>query len=116
MMRTVLPTVSLGHVVDQLHDEDSLAHPSTTKQTNFSSLGIRSQQVDHLDARDEDLLFHAHLFECRCLGMNSLSLISRNRTSLINRITNNIDDSAQSLRADRYHNRITSVVHNIATN
>merc|ERR1719320_996230 len=111
-----VPTMSLGHVVNQLHDEDSLADPGTTKQTNFSSFSIRSQQVDHLDASDEDLLFHAHLFECRCLGMNSLPLVSRDRTSLINRITNNIDDSAQSFRPNRNHDRITSVVHNIASN
>merc|ERR1712055_1027887 len=36
-------TMSLGHVVNQLHDQDSLAHTSSTEETNLTSLGVRSQ-------------------------------------------------------------------------
>ena len=47
--------VSLGDVVDELHDQDRLAHTSTSKQTNLSPLGVRLDQVDHLDARVQDV-------------------------------------------------------------
>lgn len=41
-------TVSLGHVVDQLHDEHSLAHTRTTEETNLATTLVGSQQVHHL--------------------------------------------------------------------
>ena len=43
----------LGDVVDQFHDQNGLANPGTTKQANFAALGIRRQQVDHFDARNQ---------------------------------------------------------------
>jgi len=40
--------VSLGHVVDQLHDEHRLAHAGAAKQADFAALLVRSQQVHDL--------------------------------------------------------------------
>ena len=49
-------TMSLGYVVDQLHDEDSLSNTSTSKQTNLSSLGVWGEQVHHFDSSFKDFL------------------------------------------------------------
>merc|ERR1711892_1072746 len=43
-------TMSLGNIVNQFHDEDSLADSSTAEQTNLSSLGVWGKQVHNLDA------------------------------------------------------------------
>ena len=43
-------TVSLGDVVDQLHDQDSLADTGTAEQTDLTALGVGGQKVDDLDA------------------------------------------------------------------
>jgi hypothetical protein len=43
-------TVSLGDVVNKLHDENGLADTSTTEKTNLSSLGVGAQKVDNLNA------------------------------------------------------------------
>ena len=55
--------VALGDVVDELHDEDRLADTRTTKQTNLSTLRVRLDQIDHLDARCQDLRAGAQLLE-----------------------------------------------------
>lgn len=47
-------TVVHGHVVDQLHDHDSLADTGTTEQTDLASLGVGADKVDDLDTRRED--------------------------------------------------------------
>ena len=40
--------MSLGDVVDQFHDEDSLADSSTTEETNLTTLGVGGDQIDDL--------------------------------------------------------------------
>ena len=42
--------VALGDVVDQLHDQNGLAHAGTAEQADLTALGVRGQQVDDLDA------------------------------------------------------------------
>ena len=108
-------SVSLGHVVDQLHDQDSLAHTGSTEQTNLASLGVGGEQVDHLDAGDEDLLLHTHLVELGSLSVDSLALLGVDGTPLVNGLTNNVDDSSESLGSNRDHDGIASVVDNLAT-
>jgi len=44
-----------GNVVNQLHDNDSLADSGSTKEANLSSLGVRGKEVHHLDSSDENL-------------------------------------------------------------
>merc|ERR1719507_2208561 len=47
-------TVSLGNVVDQLHDKDSLADSSAAEKTDLASLTVGGEQVDNLDTSDKD--------------------------------------------------------------
>src|SRR5439155_9042828 len=42
-------------VVDQLHDDDRLAHAGAAEQPDLAALQIRLEQVDDLDARPETL-------------------------------------------------------------
>ena len=41
-------TVRFCDIVDQFHNEDGLSDTSATKETNFSALLVRSQQVHNL--------------------------------------------------------------------
>merc|ERR1739844_611711 len=108
-------TMGLGNVVDQLHDQDSLADTGSTEQTNLASLGVGSQQIDNLDTSDQDLLLDTHLVELGSLGVDGLALGGVNGTPLVNWVTDHIDDPSQSLGADRDHDGVTSVVDNLAT-
>jgi peptide chain release factor 1 len=42
-------TVSLCDVVNQLHNEHSLTDTGTSKETNFTTSGVRGQEIDDLD-------------------------------------------------------------------
>merc|ERR1712024_147851 len=108
-------TMGLGNVVDQFHDQHSLADTGSAKQTNLASLGIGSQQIDHLDTSDQDLLLDAHLVKPGSLGVDSLTLLGVNGTPLVNRLTDHIDDPSQSLGTDRNHDGVSGVIDNLAT-
>merc|ERR1739844_670593 len=108
-------TMGLGNVVDQLHDQDSLADTGSTEQTNLASLGVGSQQIDNLDTSDQDLLLDTHLVELGSLGVDGLALGGLDGTPLVNRVTDHVDDPSQSLGPDRVHDGVSSVVDNLAT-
>ena len=48
--------MAVGDVVDKLHDKHGLAHASTTKQTNLTTLREWLNKVDNLDTSIENLL------------------------------------------------------------
>jgi hypothetical protein len=47
--------VRLGDVVDQFHDQHGLADAGAAEQADLAALGVGREQVDDLDAGDEDL-------------------------------------------------------------
>ena len=102
-------SVSLGDVVDQFHDQDGLADSGSAEQTNLTSLGVGSEQIYDLDTSDENLLFDAHVLELWSLSVDSLPLVSGNWTPLINGLTNDIDNSAQSFWSYWDHDGTASV-------
>ncbi len=42
--------VHFGDVVDQFHDQNGFTNTGTTEQTDFTTLGVRCEKVDNLDA------------------------------------------------------------------
>ena len=91
-------TVSLGNVIDKLHDEDSLADSNATKETNLASLTAGGKQVDDLD---KDFMLDGHLVKVRSLSVDGLALVGGDGTHLVNRVTDHVDDAAKGLLADR---------------
>ena len=71
--------VRLGDVVDELHDQHGLADAGAAEQADLAALGVRREQVDDLDAGDEDLRLG------RLLGIGRRGLV----------------DGAHALRRDR---------------
>src|SRR5213079_1030227 len=49
-------TVLLGDVVDELEHVDGLADPGAAEQADLAALGERHEEVDDLDAGDEQVL------------------------------------------------------------
>ena len=87
-------TVSLGDVVDKLLNEDGLADTGTTEQTNLSTTGVGGEQVDDLDTGDENLSRGRLLDELRGVSVNGGELVGLDRTTLINGVTSDVDDTA----------------------
>ena len=52
-----IAAMSLGDIVDQFHDQHGLPDASAAEQTDFSTSGVRRQEIDDLDPRFEDLRF-----------------------------------------------------------
>lgn len=63
-------TVCLGDVVDQLHDEHSLSDSCSSKESNLASPLVGGEEIDDLDASDENFLLSALLDERRSLAMD----------------------------------------------
>ncbi len=49
--------VGLRDVVDQFHDENGLTDAGAAEQADLATLGIGREQVDDLDAGDQDFRF-----------------------------------------------------------
>ena len=52
-----IAAVGLGDVVDQLLDEHGLADARAAEQADLAALGVGREQIDDLDAGDENLRF-----------------------------------------------------------
>merc|ERR1719354_1298481 len=94
-------SVSLGNVVNQFHDQHSLADTSAAEEANLASLGIGGKEVDNLDTSDKNLLLDAHVLKLGGVSVDGLPLLSVDRAPLVNGISDHVDDSAESLRSDR---------------
>merc|ERR1711884_707469 len=108
-------SVSLGNIVNEFHNQDSLAYTGTAEQTDLTSLGVGGKQVYNLDTSYKNFLLYTHLTELGSLSVDSLSLVSGDGASLVNWVSNNIDNSAKSLSSDRDHDGGASVEHLLAS-
>ena len=50
-----IAAMRLRDIVDQLHDQHGLADARAAEQADLAALGVRREQIDDLDAGDEDL-------------------------------------------------------------
>src|SRR5690606_24187724 len=94
---------------NQLLNEDSLADTGTAEQTDLATTSIRSEQVDNLDTGDQNLGLGGLLGERRGISVNRVVLGGLDGTALINRVTSDVHDTAQSARADRDLDRSTGI-------
>merc|ERR1719449_195556 len=108
-------SVGLGDVVNQLHDQHSLADTSTAEETNLTSLGIGGKEIDNLDTSDKNLLLDTHVLELRGVSVDGLPLVGVNGAPLVNGISDNVDNSAESLGSDGDHDGVASVIDNVSS-
>ena len=66
-----IAAVRLGDVVDQLHDQHGLADAGAAEQADLAALGVGREQIDDLDAGDEDFRFG------RLVGVERRLLVDR---------------------------------------
>ena len=93
-------TVGLGDVVDELLNQDSLADTGTAEETNLASTGVRGEQVDDLDTGLEDL-GRGRLVDVRGrVGVDREGLDGLDRATLVDRLADNVDDTAEATRSD----------------
>ncbi|KAH3677854.1 hypothetical protein OGATHE_000508 [Ogataea polymorpha] len=108
-------TVSLGNVVNQLLDENGFTDTGTTEQSNLTTSGVWGEQVDNLDTGLQNLSLGRLLHKGRWISVDWVSLFAFDWASLIDWLTNDVDDSTQSTSSDwdrdwstRVNNGLTS--------
>ena len=106
--------VRLGDVVDELHDQHGLADAGAAEQADLAALGVGSQQVDDLDAGDEDLRFRRLIGEGRRRRVNRPPVARLDGTRLVHRLADDVDDAPQRLVADRHGDGSAGVAHLLA--
>ena len=94
--------VALGDVVDQFLDQHGLADAGAAEQADLAALRVGREQVDDLDAGDEDRGFGRLVDERRGLGVDRGGHVAADRAALVDRLADDVHDAAERLRADRH--------------
>jgi hypothetical protein len=95
---------------DQLLDEDSLADTGTTEETNLTTTGVGGEKVDDLDTSDQNLSGGRLLNELGGLSVDRSVLGGLDRTTLVNGVTSDVEDTAKGGRADGDRDGSTGVL------
>ena len=91
-----------------LTDEYGFSDTCTTEQTNLSTSGVRSQQIYDLDTSLQDLSGCGLLYEGRRLGVDWHAGLCVEGSTLVNGLSDDVDDSSQALWTDRNHDGVAS--------
>jgi peptide chain release factor 1 len=102
-------TVSLSDVVDELLNEHGLADTGTTEETNLSTTGVRGEEIDDFDTGGQNLGRGRLLDERGSLGVDRQVLGGLDGATLVNGVTSDVHDAAQSRRTDGDGDGSTSV-------
>jgi hypothetical protein len=88
------------HVVDELHDEDRLAHAGTAEQPHLAAPLEGGEEVDGLDPGLQDLGARAELGQRDGRAMNGPAIGEVQRTELVDGLTEHVDGPTEQLLAD----------------
>jgi hypothetical protein len=72
-------------------------------------LGVGCQQIDDLDAGDQDLRFGRLVGEFRRLPMDRQGHLGVDRAAFVDRLADHVDDTPKRLRAYRHLNGATGI-------
>ena len=102
--------MTLGDVVDQLHDDDRLADTRAAEKADLPAFYEWRDQIDDLDARLEDLGLGLQVREQRSRTMDRPALdIRGDRRSVVHRLTEYVENSTQRGLADRNLDRRSGI-------
>ena len=93
--------MALGDVVDKLLDQNGLAHASAAEQADLAALCIRCEQIDNLDAGHQNFGLGGLVNKQRCLGVDWRICGRVHGALFIDRLTDHVQDAAQSHRPNR---------------
>ena len=98
-----------GDVVDQLHQNNRLAHAGAAEQADLAAASIGSEQIDDFDAGFERLNFGFLIDEFRRRAMNRIALLGVDRAHFVDRLTNDVEHASQRFFTHGHGNAGASV-------
>ena len=99
-----------GDIVDQLHDDDSLADTSAAEQPDLPAAQIRLKQVDDLDSRLEHLERSRLVLEARRRPVNRIKFLRVDRAHLVDGLSDHVEHAPECLFPDRHHDRRAEIL------
>ena len=105
-----ITTVLGGDGVDQLLDQNRLAHARAAEQADLAALGERAQEVDDLDAGFEHFGHWLLIFEVRAGPVNRPGLFRLDVPLAVDRFAEHVEQPSQAGLADRNRNRCARVL------
>ena len=99
----------LGDVVDQLLDQHRLADAGAAEEADLAATGVGREQVDDLDAGDQDLRFGRLVDIGRGRLVDGAALLGLDRAGFVHRLADDVHDAAEGLLADRHRDRLAGV-------
>jgi peptide chain release factor 1 len=108
-------TMGLGNVVNQLLNENGLTDTGTTEETNLTTTGVGGKEIDNLDTSLKNLSGGRLLSEGGGLSVDGKVLSSLNGSTLIDGLTNDVDNSTKGTTADGNGNGGTGVNNGLTT-
>ncbi len=106
--------VGLGDVVDQFLNQHGLADAGAAEQADLAALGVRRQQIDDLNACDQNIRFGRLLGIGRRFRVNWPALFGLDRASFVDRLANDVDDAAEQAGTDWHRDGEARVGHLLA--
>ena len=100
----------LGHVPDQLLDDDRLADAGAAEDADLAALLERADQVDGLQAGLEDLHLGGLLVEVRRLAMDREVMLGGDGALAVDRVAKDVEHATQGGLTDRDRDGGTGVV------
>jgi peptide chain release factor 1 len=106
--------VLLGDIVDELQDDDGLAHAGAAEEADLPAPLVGGEEIDHLDPGLEGLHLRLLVGEGRGLAMDGVAFRGRDWPALIDRLADHVHDAAEGRLADRYPDAVARVAHLLA--
>ena len=92
-------------VVDQLLDDDRLAHPGAAEQPRFAAADIGAEEIDHLDPRLEDLRLGLELTERDGRPVDGHPLLRGDGPLAVHGVPQKVEDPAEHLGSHGHGDR-----------
>jgi hypothetical protein len=99
--------VGLGHVVDKLLNQYGFTYTSTTEQTNFATLHIRSEQVDYFDTSEEYFRRSSKVFKCGSIAVNGQAAGAHRLRNTVDSLANYVEKAAFHTVAGGHRDSVT---------
>ncbi len=98
-------------IVNQLLNEHGFTHARATKETNLTATAVGRKQVDHLNARNEDLGFGVLLGEGWRFAVDGLADGAGNLALAVDPLAQQVHDAPERSLANRHGHGAPKVVH-----
>ena len=86
--------MTLGDVVDKLHNEHCLAHTGTSEKTDFTTLAVGFEKVNHLDTCIKDFGTNGEVVKFRRRLMDGTEVFAFKRGETVDGIAKHVEQAA----------------------